>query len=488
MSSSILTLRDKFGDIYFSFNVSTIPGARNHPRNITSISNITSFISETLPVTHQHASAFNTDLTARDDLLIAILSLLFLIVLDALITALLLRSPAGRMSSFSFSIKHFIDLVRDFRIPLPVRRASKRSRVKSEEKMNKKLLGVAAGLLAITIGLEITLLVISTPTMKDVTNRMVAFSIEEVVIPDWNLIRANIGSAMTRPCNALKIQDVDQGKTRLSACVWSTGARIGDKPFEIANDEVQLSFVSNMHDFGGEHYITIGQDEAHFSSRVYFNLGDNRRKMLNKRARFYNREERVYFMHRQFVAYLFSYYRLQTGDETMNKHRLSALAELFNSTVAQGEDVIVLKLGNQPSYRLAATRSYRTTVTGILPRGPQALRFAGVVLKASTAVAVQGPDLNDLDMGSGSTWPREALMWRESTRDLNWLSLLLLVLGGSILCILIRVLYKPIGTTELAAIWGRKVAGGVNGIAPVYLDSSMDKEINVSGLLGTPVE
>eukprot|EP00177_Eucheuma_denticulatum_P003306 GFKZ01005970.1.p1 GENE.GFKZ01005970.1~~GFKZ01005970.1.p1 ORF type:complete len:624 (+),score=63.95 GFKZ01005970.1:124-1995(+) len=475
-SANVLTLVDIFGDPYFSYDVNDIP-ANRRPRNLTNVLNATSFLSETLSVRRQATNVFSTDLTARDDVILAVLSILLLFAFEGILTTILLRTYRGRVSTVGFSIKHFVELARDFQFRFllvgraktpPAHAANRSAPPRPVRKINIKLLIVASLILSLSIGVEAVLLFLTTPTMTDVTNAQAAFAIEELIIPDWNQIRKYVSAALTRPCNTLKISGVEQGSTRITACLFSNGGIEAAKTFRLSEGNVNLTFITDFHDFGGEHTVQIGDLNATFRSRVYFNLGDSRRKMMRKRTRFFNRDRAVLFMHKQYVAYLVNWYRLRTGDTTLDASFLQSLN--FNFNVENGDPVDIIKISNHPPYRQVQTLRHKTVVTGRLPCGPEALRFATVVLKASTAVTLRGPALNDLDMGSGSTWPREDLMWQESTRSLNWLSLTILLAAAIASGFALRYLLKPIGTAEIAGVVVRKAVGADLERSPIFMD------------------
>lgn len=478
-TANVLTLVDIFGDSYFTYNVNDITPANRRPRNLTNVLNATSFLSETFSVRRQATNIFSTDLTGRDDLILAVLSILLLFVFEGIVTTILLRTYRGRVSTVGFSIKHFVELARDFQFrfllvgrskPASANAALRGSPPRPVRKLNFKLLIVAILILSISIGVEAVLLFLTTPTLTDVTNAKAAFAVEELIIPDWNQIRKYLGAALTRPCNTLKISGVEQGRTRITACLFSNGGIEADKTFGMGDGNVTLTFISDLHDFGGEHTVQIGDLNATFRSRVYFNLGDNRRKMMLKRSRFYTRDRAVFFMHKQYVAYLMNWYRLRTRDTSLDASLLQNLN--FNFTFENGGVVDIIKISGRQTYRQVPTLRHKTVVTGRLPRGPEALRFATVLLKASTAVVLRGPDLNDLDMGSGSTWPREALMWQESTRSLNWLSLTILLASSIAFGFALRYLLKPIGTAEIAGVVVRKAVGADLERSPIFMDEN----------------
>lgn len=453
--SSILILNDTFNQPYFSINKKPIEPARAFPISVINKTDITSFLSETLTVSPRFSTPFTTDLTSRDDIFLAISSIIIVALIEAMLTTVLLRSKSGQIHNVSFSIKHFLELAREFRFRFLVfgRHPSRVSAngMMVPRKVNYKLLFLAIFLLSSTLGLEAVLIFLTSPTTLMVTNRTASFSMVETILPDWNVIQKSMNSALTRPCNELRLENVEQGLTRINACLSSSGQTSDPEMFREINGPVDLNFTTDLHNYGGEHYLTIGNQTARFQSRVYFNLGDTQRKMMAKRSRFYQFEVQTILIHRLYIAYLFTHYnRMNPHNQTLAIWQLQNLLKRARTEVKAGPDAVLIKLSTLPRYRSEATRRYETIMRGILPHGAEALRFAGVVLKASTGVRVTGPDLNDLDLGSASTFSREALMWKEKIRGLNWLSLLILIVLGVFCFLILKISLSPSSTTEIA--------------------------------------
>lgn len=440
------------GKEYLTFNASTIKeGFR--PQNATEVSkNICTFLSETINVSRRATGIFSTDLTMRDDLILAFLSLALLLVIEGILTTLLLRTYNGKVSNFSFSIKQFIELAREFKIRRLVRsRRNGMKEVGARKKVNSKLLVIASLILAFTFGVEVLILFLSTPQEVSVTNKVVSFTLVEVVIPDWNEVRKNIRSSTNRPCTAVTLGTfgVDQGENQLSACMAPAGILTSLETFREAKESVDVIIRSDVHEFGAEHEVTIAGEPAKYISRAYFKLGDGTNLLMRKRSSYYNMEESVGLVHKQYVAYLFNYFNsVRSGDTLMTLEKLRALK--FSFSTENGPPISIMQVRGRERFRQVTSTRHTTTVKGVIPSGPEALRFAQVVLKGSTAISLVGPDENDMFMGSGNTRPREALMWYESSRTLNWLSLSLLLASAFLVFAGLRWILQPIGTAEIA--------------------------------------
>lgn len=466
-------LIDNQGIPYLWYNASDIPrgGPVPYDPNVSSI-NVASFLSERMRVSKRSSALFSGDLTTRDDLILTILSLLLLLVIESILTAVLLRTYNGSASNFGFSIKQFIELARQFKFRGLIR-GNPVSAGRPPNKINVALLLVASATLILTFWVEVAVLWLSTPEFIEVTNRKAAFTYIETLRPDWNFIRDNAGSAANRPCLSITIVGnssgtVKQGNTRITPCLVATGDLSASVGFQTVSDEVDLKFETRNHLFGAEHQITIGKSSANYKMIVYYTLNDRRRNILYKRSYFLNHEAGTFYLHRQFVAFLFNEYVRRTNDTRMNLERLLALNLLFNSTVEDGGDVVVSQINRQQKFKKVTSTLLTTTVRGVLPRGDAALRFAVAFLKGSTGVAVRGPDLNDMDSGSANMWASERKMWLEESRRLNWFTMTILLAAAVAVLIVLRYLLKPIGTAEIAGAYVSKQVGAELG-RPVAL-------------------
>lgn len=497
----VLTLRDLNDVPYLSFNVSQISFTPAIPDNATERAvNLTSFLSELLPVTPQSTNLFSTDLTSRDDLIIAFLSLALIFVIEGILTTILLRTYQGKISSFAFSVKHFVDLARDFHIHhlvprLPIHSSDAKSRQLTQHasprrtKINWTLLRVAVATLVFTFGLEVLVLYFSTPQLTTVTNAKASFSLIENIIPEWPEIHSNADSAPSKPCTTITLVPhasnarIEQGTTRLAPCLTATGDLAPNEQFAVVDDAVDVSITTSTHEFGAEHSITIGEHTARYRTMVYFALHDRRRKILRKRAQYFTHHAAVFYVHMQYIAYLFNEYVNKTEDVRMNAERLANLQ--FSHNVTDGENIVVAQVNKQQRFRKVTSVYHETKVTGIIPRGPPALRFGIAFLKGSTGISLTGPDLNDMDIGSSSTWGEERVMWEEEERQLNWFMLCIVLAVALIVFGILRYLLKPIGTAEIAGEFVVRKVGADVGRPVAYM--SRDERWGFS-LLGTEDE
>lgn len=458
---------DEFNVPYFIYNVTNLRNSSRPFDHTAHGFNYATFLAETLPVRPRLISIWTSDLTNRDDIILAILSLALLLIIDSLISTVLLRTYNNNISNFGFSVKHFLDLARDFRLRNLIRGRRSSNSKSSKRPINYRLLLIASLTLIVTFGVEVAILYFSSPVFIDITNRLSAFTYEETILPHYPAIREKAGSAANRPCTSITLVDVndrstiDQGQTRITPCMTSTGDLNATEGFKRVTDETTLTFSTNTHEFGAEHSLQIGEHKANFRMIIYFNLQDSRRKLLRKRSQFFSQPEATYFIHQQFVAFLFNEYVNKTGDTSMSLSRLQSLK--YEQTVQDGPVIIITQINRQERFRKSLSTKHTTVVRGILPRGPPALRYAIAYLKGASGLSIKGPDLNDMDIGSSSTWAQERRMWREEMRRLNWLTLTIVVISSSVLLIILRLLLRPIGTAEIANTYVTRQVGAEIG-------------------------
>lgn len=404
------------------------------------------------------------------------------------------------MSNFGFSVKQFVELARDFKVRYLIwgKRAQKKvgkPAPTEKRQINWRLLVVAILTLVFTFGLEVVILYLSSPEFTSVTNSKAAFTVEENFIPDWNQIRDNAVSAANRPCVSLTIMSdsgvsINQGNTRITPCLSAVGNLNSDEQFERVTDPVEMEFISDTHEFGAEHRITIGDDSAEYRTIVYFALEDKSRKIMRKRAQYFTRQAAVFYVQQQFVAYLFTEYTRRTKDTKLDLEYLKSLN--FDTKIDDGPNIIITQINKQERFRKVTSTRHITKVTGNIPRGPPALRFAVAYLKGSTGLSVQTPDLNDMDVGSSSTWGVERRMWQEQSRLLNWLTLTIVLLASLVILAILRHLLKPIGTAEIAGAFVSRQVGAQPGRAVSLMSKDekstfsllMHRETSGSGLGG----
>lgn len=458
----ILSLRDTLNLSYLSFNPLSIPSERNRPLNIANLPNSCTFLSEDIQISRVATGIFSTDLTSRDDVLLAVSSILLIFVLEAILTTLLLRSQDSHISTLGFSIKHFLELARGFRFPSHIFSGKKKSyRHSLSRKFNKRVLLLALFVLFASFALEVVILVLSSPSLVDVYNTDTAFTLLDVVQPEWNQVRDNVGAAVHRPCTAITMVGVEQEQHMISPCLTVNGTSTLFASFDVVDDNVDMIITSNVHENGADHFITIAQDSLAYLSRCYFRLGDSRNRIMVQRVRIYNAERRFFFLHKQIVAFLFNAYVRETNDDRMNLARLSNLT--FNHSTQAGPNVEIIQINNRDRFRTVTSTQYRTILKGVLPRGKAALQFTQAILKGATGIQLAGPDHYDVIMGSGNEAGNKALMWRESQRSLNWLSLNIALIASLTVFIMLRILLRPVATAEIAELYIRDAVGAKRG-------------------------
>lgn len=97
---NIVSLLDDDGVEYFSCNVKRLPkGVSWHGKLRGRGPNICSFLFQTMPVTRKVTGLFSSDLTSRDDVILAILSLILLLVIESIISTILLRTSQGKATN-----------------------------------------------------------------------------------------------------------------------------------------------------------------------------------------------------------------------------------------------------------------------------------------------------------------------------------------------------------------------------------------------------
>lgn len=407
------------------------------------------FLDDKLLLSSKQSTVFSTDLTSRDDVIIAVFSLLLILVLESILAAILLRSRFGNVSNFGFAIKQYIDLARDFRFHHLFRGKKTAKSSSPRRKVNVKLLILASLLLVFTFGLESVLLFVSSPYFRRVTNRVATISLVPTMYPDWNAVQREASSLLDRPCRDIAFDGtgIKMGVTRLVPCLTSSAPGFSFENFEKTDAEMQVIITTDIHDYGAEHYLSIGSESAKYTARGYMTHGG--KSIVKNRAGSFERAQEVAFIHRQLVAFLYNIYRNQTGDTRMNIERLSNTN--FTVTKETGPNVYVMMLNGNDSERALWTISmrYNTTFKAKIPKGRAALRFAGIVFRASHGLEVTGPDFWVLSATKGSPIANEELMWEEEARTVNWLTLALMLAGVIVALVILRLLLKPVGTIEI---------------------------------------
>lgn len=479
ITDKLLTLIDDEGRPYLVFNPFNITTAPARPVNATEEAyDVVTFLSETLPVRRYATGIFASDLTDRDDVILAISSLFLILVIEGTLTTILVRTRDGKASNFGFSIKQFLELAREFKWANLIRGKNNRHEQR-KSKIRPRLLLIAALILLFTFVLEVVILILSSPSFVNVYNTDRAFELLDAVNPDWNQVRRNRGAAIYRPCTAVTMENVEQDNNIINPCLTTSDSEIVLSLFSRATEPVSFNFTSDIHEFGADHVITIGDQSQSYLSRCYFRLGENRNRVMSMRRQMFNEEVRISFMHRQFVAYLFNMYERDTADTSMDFDKLNNTEFEFQSV--PGPLVKIIQINKRARFREVTSTRHTTTFEGVIPQGKAALQLAQAVLKGASAVSIGPPSQFDLQMGSGNTAGDRALMWRERARDLNWLSLNLMLAGAGVVFLGLRAVLKPVGTAEIAEYLVIKAVGAREGRPPVYMANDEKEYFKLEG-------
>ena len=427
-----------------------------------------SFLREDLTVDSEVGNKFTNDLTRQDDVLVAVLSLVLLLVIQGIVSTVLLRTRDGKVSTFSFAVKQVVELAREFRLkriwegPKGVDTFNTRSK---KNRIDIRLVMIAIVVVLGTFGLEVLILFLTEREGRSVTNRRVALKLEYPFNPDWGAVRFHNRASLNRPCLALALfGDVDQGKSRITTCVTtSLGTDAFDK-FENATEIQQLSIYSTVHDYGMNHAVQIGEnDVASYEARAFFSLGDQRQRIMSRAGDLPAVTfERMRVLHRQYLAILFNTYKQEIDDEAMNLERLQEIDGNINfgeAEVTEDIPIVTASDGNETKVlKSSKSRQFFSQVNATLPFGRAALRAAQPVFKSSMAVQVRQWNSRDLFV-DGKEEDAVAEIWSEQVRVINWLSLTI-ILGIAIFILgLLRFFLKPIATAEIAALFVRDAVG-----------------------------
>lgn len=477
MSTPFQVLPDKFENPYYSIRAEDF----ENPPNLTDIRlgerNIASFLDPVFEADHRRTGPFTRDYTQRDDVLLAFLSLFLLLVIDAIVATILLRTKSGDISNFGFSIKVVLEYFRDFKLNRafkPGRRAQNSGQ--PDSKLNIRLLGIAISLLIFIVGLEVGILFLTDPLLKRVSNDRLTFRIKQPMLPHWDDVRFHNRASINRPCVAIGLKGVEQGPTRLNGCVSSNISVSDFGFFEEVDDDINFIIVSKLHRFGADHQIFAGGLSATYTARAFFSLYDGETRMMEHAEKAEKESLHVEAVHQQYFAYLFSAYNLTVQKTT--ELFLDQLNELkFNFDSVSKEDQLILDIGGL-EIRSAVTE-YTTKVSGVLPRGVPALRLGHNFFKGTTAIVVAAPNETDLFLESGMLSVR-TVVWEEKSRPINLLSLCIILIAAMLLLAALRVCLKPVTVADIAGMWVKKRVGADLKRSPLELDENEDEYFKVT--------
>eukprot|EP00177_Eucheuma_denticulatum_P004860 GFKZ01008821.1.p1 GENE.GFKZ01008821.1~~GFKZ01008821.1.p1 ORF type:complete len:501 (-),score=55.82 GFKZ01008821.1:871-2373(-) len=466
-----IEMNDKWGGAYYSWTLNAT-NSRNLTHKVQS--DVGSLLNPTIKITTVASSAFSTDLTSRDDVLLAFMSLWLLLIIEGVVTTVLLRRWKGKISNFGFSIRQLISFVQEMNWrQVVLGRATSRGH---RRKINFKILTFALSVLLFTFGLEVAVLFLTEPELVEVKNDRVTFRLLQPVTPDWHDINFHFGRSIDLPCEAFALFNVEQAATRINGCVSSSVSGRPVVGFNLTDTVIDCEIVSDFHEYGAEHSVTIDGDTGMYSTRVYFTLGDERARVMLEGPMPRFQDQQVNTLHHQFVAYLFSIYSRETrhldqerrvGVETINA------VETRSFSREDGPRVRVVDLPD--SEEEVPSRRFVTQFRGVIPRGTPALRLAQHFFRGAAAISVQNGDMTDFFIESGRE-EAEAVVWQETVRALNWLSLGIILIGSMIVLAVARQLLRPLTTSDIAGIYVKKAVGADEGRSPVELDWARERK------------
>lgn len=461
---------DKFGVAFF-----TLPLDGEPVRNVSAfkkdgLNDIASFLNPFMNVTLRATGPFQSDLTKRDDVVLAFLALLLLLLIESLATTIFLRTHHGSISHFGFCVKLFLEHARSFQLyhilPLRPHHSAKPPPVKPR-RLNSRLLAVASAFLLLTLGLEFAILLLTNRTPRNVLNSTATFRLMQPVIPEWQNLAFHLRGSINRPCESIIIQNVNQFATRISGCVATDLNFDNITLFSVNTNNLPMRITSRIHDYGADHTLAIGADTASYSARTFFTLGDRQSRLMRAFETARQEPDQLRLIHAQLVAYLFSSYRnaLEQQDSSMNLTRLRSLELRFRRD-GSGGTMDVLQLPGRS--RNVTFRTYVTEVQGVVPNGIAALRLGHQFFRGMSAVVVRPGDAEDLFVESG-VGRVEVVSWQETVRRLNWLTMGIVVVATLVGLVVVRVWLRPATTADVAGAFVKRAVGADLGRSPVEI-------------------
>lgn len=433
--------------------------------------NIATFLDSEMRVARVATGMFRTDLTEdRDDIFVAILSLLLLLCMQGIITSILLRvAPGRRVSNQAFSLTQFLHLVRDFRVRHLFRG---RGSVARKMAVDTRLAVIAIFLLVGTFAVEFLILFFTSPELVPVTNEVASLTLAMPVAPNWKNVRTASGSTTT-PCSVTFMSGVEQRGTRITPCLTSSISQfepgVFTEKFDDSAKPIQMNITSDLHEYGMKHSISIGDDSAQYSAMAYCVLNDEKGRIVPNRIVKGNRQAGMKYVHNMLIGFLFSAYKNDTSDSRITAELLTKLKIKTENT--QGPDVYIIKINNAEKFVRVVSDRYTTIVKGAPPIAhAPALSFARTVLKSTIAIRVMGPDVVDLLMGSGSKAENIGVLWYESSRSLNWLTLIVLLLGALLVLVWVRLSLQSISASDIAGMLVKDIVHADKERSPIEME------------------
>lgn len=354
-------------------------------------------------------------------LLIAILVLVMLLLLDALLQAgLLLPPPSPSRLSFLRLLLHS----RSFHsIP------------------SSSLLRVLPSLVLLLLA-HFLIILLSQPFPQSTSNAQRAFTLIQPLSPDWTLIHPAASSQVNVPCLSPQLTEITTSQSSLVLCVTSSLPPTVFPPFNNPFD-LTLILTTDLHLYGSEHTIRfIGQEQS-FSARAFLTPFNSSLRVLKQRQRLNRQDEQVKLVHKQFMAYLFTQYNRQTNDSSLSLSDLQSLN--FDYTPAStdnGRVIDIIQMNNGTAVFQTPTFRYESNITGKMPSGDAVFNFAQVFFKGIIGVEIGGGDQIDLFPNDG-VQAREDVLWIRSLPYLNWFSLLLIIVPLFGVLIFLRSCFHP---------------------------------------------
>lgn len=419
--------------------------------------NLVLFSETEMRVTPVATGLFQADLTpSSDDILIAILSLMLLFCLQGTVTSLLLRvAPGNRVSNHAFSLTQFLHLARDFRVRYLF---TGRGPVARRIPMNSRLAIVAIALLVTTFTTEFLILFFTSPENLPVTNAAASFSLAQPVAPDWPRLLSAIIS-INIPCGSVFLAGVVQGDTQIITCLTSTVLPFEPAMFVRRFDEdappLKLTISTDLYEFGMNHNVTIAgaaeETTQEYSSLAYYTMNDKKERIMPTRTMKGNNLAGMRHVHGIVVAFLFNKYKGDTNDTRVTPAFLNTLK--IATKFMPGPEISVVKRGVEERFHRVVSERYVTTVTNMpaVEPGP-VFSFSRLIFKATAGIRITGPDVNDVMLGSGTWTSQKTEMWFETSRSMNWLTLLIALLFAFLLLIWVRFSFKSVSPTDIAGI------------------------------------
>lgn len=444
------------------------------------INNFCRFITRYIDILPLQQNRFTRDLTStNEEVVLAFLSLFLLCTIESIISSVLLGTdPRNPLSSVAFSVKLLIELLRDLRAPDSL------SGYQKGQPLRLRPVAAAVALVTLVLGLEVVILFLSEKRTREVLNSKASLRLVYPTAPNFPGTRFNSRASLDRPCAGISMLGVQQGRTLINACVTANLTGSGFDLFRRLKPDdadVRYEIVTDVHQYGMEHSVRIGGLAAVYSGRAFLTLSDGEARLVGSLRRELEHEsERVRYVHLQVIAFVCSIYKRATNDKSVDLGYLNKLPIEFES-LGRGPDVHLTRVKGKAVQRRSLR--YVTRTHGRLPRGSAALRVGHHVLRGAMGVLVTSDETKNLDtdlfLRDGMERAGRAVIWSESVRFLNWLSLCILLGVAFLTMMVIRVARSPRAFAEVSAAWVRREVWAEEGRSPVELTTKENKRFRV---------